>query len=168
MNMSRTLLVSFVLSAFVLTGCFEEPPREYNQEPQVAFSQYQGEYVVSLPEGDTLDSDTFSTDNFGATPLQVQLIGPQRSQSLTVSASRDTLIAPGSFNESSLSFSQEVQIPANSSFGQLVLQQQSGEMGLDSTETAEVRFQLTGTNDQGVDVAPNFSEFTIFIQGSGP
>jgi uncharacterized protein YcfL len=164
MNMSRTLLVSFVLSAFVLTGCFEEPPRQYNQEPQVAFSQYSGEYTVSVPEGTDIDANTFGEDNFGATPLQVQLIGPQRSQSLTVSASLDTVLG---VSEGDLSFSEEVQIPANSSFGQLTVDQ-SSEMGLDSTQTARVRFQLTGTNDQGVDVAPNFSEFTILIQGSGP
>jgi hypothetical protein len=167
MKTDRSILLSvFVLSAtLLLAGCFDEVQTEYDSEPRVAFSQFDGSFSVTVPEGFGTIDRTFGQDILGAAPLQIQLIGPQRNQDLTVTTTVVDSLTTLQETGYTLPNGTEVVVPADSSTGQLVVN--IGDAGLDSTQTRTLTLRVMDASADNVLVADNFRDFTVNVVGQG-
>lgn len=141
------------LLAIPLTGCFEEFATAYDGPTVVEFDQSAGgSYAIAVAEGS------------GVISRQINLIGPQQGSASNITfnvVNEGTTAVEGTHY--SLPNGNQVEIPANSSFGQL----QVNILGNSLSEGQRVTLQLelVGSQDGSVGAAENLKTFVITIVG---
>lgn len=152
---SKILLSAVVLITVTSCDLFEQRSRAFDDDPVVEFFPLNQQVTED-------DDDTPSTIEL---TLEVQLIGPQRSEALSVAFSVDagnTDAVDGVHYE--LVTSSPVTIPANSSQAEITINVLPSP--LDDDEFRQLALTLEGSDE--VPASENLKNYTLTINGQTP
>jgi hypothetical protein len=146
------IYVALIASSLTLAGCFDEFGGAYDGPLQLEFAQVGGAYSTAVANG------------AGPVALQVNLIGPQQDQDLTVSYAIDQENTTAVEGENySVPDGGSFTIPAGQSFGQAAIQVLQDD-DLAPGTAVNIVMELQGSSS-GPEVIPaeNLKTFTIQV-----